>query len=114
MPVKASCQFTLYDKPEGYLGLTSERVKLSSKSGYVVVVAHGLIEALLEFCKRTPSHAPMPPQPFAAIVYRMVDDLFSYYAQSHPDVTVDEINEIIQELAAAVAGIKIEEEVKDE
>ena len=113
MPVKVSGQFTLYDKPEGYLGLVSEGFGLRSETGYVIVVAQGLVEKLLGFCGNVPGHTLMPPEPFSAIVFQMIADLFTHYVQAHPEVPGDEINKAIQILATAVAGLKVEEEVKD-
>lgn len=114
MPVKASGRFALYDKPEGYLGLTSEGFGVRSETGYVIVVAQGLIEGLLEFCGRTPGHALMPPSSFAAGVCLMITDLFTHYVQAHPDVPIDEINEAIQGLANAVACLEAVREVRNE
>ena len=114
MPVKVKGRFTLYDGPEGYLGLMSENFEVQSRSGYVIVVAHGLVEKLLEFCSRTPGHTLMPPEQFSAIVYRMITDLFTHYVQTHPEVPVGKVNQAIQMLATAVAGLEIEREAKDE
>lgn len=114
MPVKVSGRFTLYDKPEGYLGLVSETFGVHSKTGYVIVVAHGLVKGLLDFCGKVPGHALGPPEAFAGVACQMITDLFTHYVQTHPEVPVDEVNKAIQKLATAVAGLKAEEEVKDE
>lgn len=114
MPVKVSGRFALYDKPEGYLGLASEGFGVRSETGYVIVVAHGLVKGLLDFCGKVPGHALMPPASFAAGAHRIITDLFTHYVQAHPDVPVDEINKAIQGLATAVAGLEVEKEVRNE